>query len=154
MRTASAICRTGCKIIRIHRDAFHAMIDMPDVEGLEEQGGAPSAPLRRSLLCCTLGAKSAKSDALRVGASQRVSARTSVAAVKLESSFAESARSRSEQSSASWASGTARQLLERAVAARSTITVWCNLVGLEKPAVATRPLPQLMTEMQARLPRP
>lgn len=153
MRAASAICRTGCKIIRIHRDAFHAMIDMPDVEGLEEQGGAPSAPQRRSLLCCTLGAKSAKSDApTRV--SQRVSSRTSDAAVRLESSFAESARSRSEQSSASWASGSARQLLERAVAARSTLTVWCDLVGLEQPSVATRPLPQLMTEMQARLPRP
>ena len=71
-----------------------------------------------------------------------------------KSSFAKSMMSRSDLSSSSYAPGSgglSAQLVERAVAARSTIKAWCDLVNMVVPVVVTIPLPEQLTEMQARM---
>jgi hypothetical protein len=73
----------------------------------------------------------------------------------LKSSFAKSMLSRSDMSLSSYAPesvGHDTMLLERAVAARSTMRAWCDLVNTVAPAVVTTPLPAQLTEMQARMP--
>ena len=71
----------------------------------------------------------------------------------LKTCFAKSMLSRSDLSSA-YAPGShdlSAQLRDRAVAARSTMKAWCDLVNMDVPAVATTPLPQQLTEMHVSL---
>jgi hypothetical protein len=73
----------------------------------------------------------------------------------LKSNFAKSMESRSDKYNVSHTPASdsrSTQLLERAVAARSTIVAWCDLVGVVSPTVATTTLSGQLTETQVRMP--
>ena len=168
-RTASIICRTPCKLISIHADAFQEMIedclvDFPDDPDDPLSSASINTATRRSL---SLAAADSVSLGRQVSARQ-ASLQETIQALEakkhrksqmivyrlwslLKSSFAKSMMSRSDLSSSSYAPGSgglSAQLAGRAVAARSTIKAWCDLVNMVVPAVVTIPLPEQLTEMQ------
>ena len=68
-------------------------------------------------------------------------------------SFAASERSRSSVSySPTTDSASTQSLLERAVAARTTMSAWCNLMGTAPPAAVASPLPEQLTMIQVCMP--
>ena len=155
-RTASIICRTACKLISIHRDAFQKMLT---TESYDAGPATPNAKQPGS------DRKVGREISVRQASVQEVIAGLEIEkrrksqkklrrlAAFLKSSFAKSMKSRSDVSSSSYRPGTLSvQLLERAVAARSTVNAWCKLVNMEAPAVVKAPVPGKLTEMQARNP--
>jgi CRP-like cAMP-binding protein len=165
-RTASVICRTACKLIQIHRDAFQVMVEedqhdvhkeVPassalmtgsesDAEGPHVQGtSTQSCP--DELQATVMASLAADKD--------RKSRKMYRAVSFLKSNFAKSMESRSDKYNVSHTPASdsrSTQLLERAVAARSTIVAWCDLVGVVSPTVATTTLSGQLTETQVRTP--